>query len=148
VIRLSGAGGAILLVLLAPSCPSAAPGGADEEVALRAVCGRCHDLNLVTEKARSKADWVRVFEKMSALGADGTDEQFDAIGRYIETQLTILAVNEASAREIAHVLNVPDEVAAAVVARRERAKFQDLADLASVRGVEAAAAAHKDRIVF
>lgn len=116
---------------------------------METVCGSCHTLQLVTDRVRPLQQWLDIFEKMVRLGADGTDEQFAAVGRYILTRLTQVRINEAPADELALLLDVPDSIAAAIVARRERQKLCDLADLASVPGLDAAEiSGWKDRIVF
>jgi DNA uptake protein ComE-like DNA-binding protein len=120
-----------------------------DEEAVKAVCGRCHDTQLVMERVRPKTEWIDIFNRMVELGATGTDEQFDAVGRYILTRLTQVRVNEASAKELALVLDIPGTVAAAIVARRERQKFRDMTDLAAVPGLDPASIFKEQaRIVF
>jgi DNA uptake protein ComE-like DNA-binding protein len=86
---------------------------------------------------------------MGNLGARGTDEQFDAIARYIRRHLTMVDVNTATPDELIRLLQVPGSVADAIVERRRRRPFTDLADLGSVPGVDAAALeADRNRIRF
>ncbi|HNP34817.1 MAG TPA: helix-hairpin-helix domain-containing protein [Woeseiaceae bacterium] len=120
-----------------------------EEAAMEAVCGACHTLELVTTRIRSKQAWFGIFEQMLNLGAQGTDKQFAAVGRYILTRLTQVRVNEAPADELALLLDIPGSVAAAIVSYRERQKIVDLEDLRSVPGIDAdELASWADRIVF
>ena len=105
--------------------------------ALQAVCGRCHSLQLVTSQPRSEEDWARVFETMANLGARATDEQFEAIQRYIRSRLTVVDVNTASRDELLRWLPTPGPVADAIVARRALRPFRDLPDLETVPGVDA-----------
>jgi DNA uptake protein ComE-like DNA-binding protein len=92
---------------------------------------------------------MSIFRRMVDLGARGTDEEFDHVGHYILTRLTLVRVNEAPADELARVLDVPDYVANAIVARRARAKFRDAADLATIQGLDPKElAARQDRLVF
>lgn len=54
---------------------------------LQAVCGKCHTLAIVAERRRTKADWVRVLEKMQNLGLPGTEAQVDGAISYIQRNL-------------------------------------------------------------
>jgi DNA uptake protein ComE-like DNA-binding protein len=62
--------------------------------------------------------------------------------------MTPIDVNAAAADEIQIVLNVPETVANAIIARRGTRKFRDLADLKSVPGIDARSLDAKARLIF
>jgi competence protein ComEA len=136
---------------MAPAASGApAPAAADPDLAaVQAVCGRCHSLQLVTSQARSETEWMGLLQKMADLGARGSDEQFDAVVRYLRARLTFINVNEASADELVRILGVPSAVAEAIVTRRQTRRFSDLADLETVGGINRAAMdVRESRILF
>ena len=95
-------------------------------------------------------EWTETVEKMISLGAKGSDEQFDAVMRYLLRNLTKVNVNTAAAAELAPVLDLSDAIAQAVVKyREENGKFKSLDDLKKVPGLNAADLdSRKDRIAF
>ncbi|HZT34120.1 MAG TPA: helix-hairpin-helix domain-containing protein [Bryobacteraceae bacterium] len=117
--------------------------------AVQAVCGRCHTLAVFLNKPRSWSRWNDVFADMTQRGATGTDEQLERVTRYFLENLTLVNVNSSPADELAWVLGVPDDVAQAIIARRERQRFTTLAELRAVPGVDAAKIEQrKSRILF
>jgi hypothetical protein len=52
---------------------------AREDQALKAVCAKCHNLQIVMDTPRSYDDWHDTVQQMVDRGASGTDEQFDDI---------------------------------------------------------------------
>lgn len=104
-------------------------------MAVTAVCGRCHSTDLFANSLRSWLRWNDVFAAMTKNGATGSDDQLERVTRYFLKTLTTVNVNLAPPDEIAGVLGVPDGVAAAIVARRDRRKFKDARELMSVSGV-------------
>jgi competence ComEA-like helix-hairpin-helix protein len=135
--------------LVTPAWAQPALESGDGFKALTTVCGRCHTLELVTDRMRTSADWRRVFEKMARLGLPGSDEEVYAAGRYVRDHLTVVDVNSASAAEIARVLGLSSAAAEAIVARRGQRQFGGLDDLASVPGVDRAQLEQrKQKILF
>lgn len=55
--------------------PSAVPAGIDGETLLQERCTRCHNLNRVTSKKASVAQWTSTVERMVQKGAILTDEE-------------------------------------------------------------------------
>jgi hypothetical protein len=113
---------------------------ADPETDLQAVqqvCGRCHTIAVFLKEPRSWDRWNDVFEDMTRRGATGTDEQLEQVTRYFFENLTLVNVNTSPAEELIGVLGVRDEVAQEIIARRERQRFSDLAQLRAVPGVNA-----------
>ena len=114
------------------------------------VCVRCHASDKVVEGRRFPAQWDQVIEQMVARGATGTDAEYDVIYDYLVAQYGRVAINTASADEIAQVLHLEPNVAEAIVQQRTNAgKFADFEALAAVPGVPVAALEKlRDAIVF
>ena len=68
---------------------------------------------------------------------------------YFFENLTIININSSPADEIAGVLSVGDDVAEAIVARRQSRPFSNLADLRTVPGLDPGILeSRKSRILF
>ncbi len=119
-----------------------------EARSLQMVCARCHHLELVMDTPMGYENWQETVQKMVDLGAQGTDEQFDDVMDYLHRTMTTIDVNAADADELEIVLNVPESVAQAIIARRSTRKFTDLADLKSVPGIDAPTLDGKARLIF
>jgi len=104
--------------------------------AVQAVCGRCHTSALFMKRPRSWDRWNDVFADMTKRGASGTDDQLARVTTYFLENLTLVNVNTSPADELAWVLGVRDEVAVAIIARRQRQPFANLAQLRAVPGVD------------
>jgi len=104
--------------------------------AVQAVCGRCHTSALFMKQPRSWDRWNDVFADMTKRGASGTDDQLARVTTYFLENLTLVNVNTSPADELAWVLGVRDEVAVAIIARRQRQPFANLAQLRAVPGVD------------
>jgi competence protein ComEA len=125
-----------------------APDLAREARSVQAVCARCHNLQIVMDTPMSYDAWHDTVQTMVDRGASGTDEQFDDIMDYLHRTMTTIDVNTAHADELETVLNVPERVAQAIIARRSTQKFTGLADLKSVPGVVATTVDAKARLIF
>ena len=104
--------------------------------AVQAVCGRCHTTAVFLDKPRSWDRWNDVFADMTQRGANGTDEQLERVTRFFLENLTLVNVNTSPAEELAGVLGVGDDVAQAIIARRQRQPFANIAELRAVPGVD------------
>jgi competence ComEA-like helix-hairpin-helix protein len=102
------------------------------------VCGRCHPLERVTAARRSRSQWEEVISTMiSARNAQVSDEEFDIVLNYLVKAHGRVDVNRAAAADLEEVLEVPEKVAAAIVAyRKEHGRFEDFDALAKVPGVD------------
>jgi competence protein ComEA len=129
---------------LAPADPRLAR----ESQSLKAVCAKCHNLQLVMDTPRSFDDWHDTVQQMVDRGASGSDEQFDDIMDYLHRTMTTINVNTAVADELEIVLNVPETTAQAIIARRSKQKFTGLTDLKSVSGIDAPTVDAKARLIF
>lgn len=103
------------------------------------LCRECHDLDAVISDNRTKEGWKKTVAKMGERGAEGTDEQFDAIISYLAKNFGRIDVNKASAEEIAAGLDFSAKEAAAIVAYRDKnGAYKDWQDLKKVEGLDAA----------
>jgi competence ComEA-like helix-hairpin-helix protein len=117
--------------------------------AVQAVCGRCHTPKLFLGQFRSWDRWNDVFADMTKRGANGTDEQLARVTTYFLENLTLVNINSSPADELTGVLGVGDDVAQAIIARRERQPFANIAQLRTVPGVDPAKLEErKSRILF
>src|SRR5438067_2474516 len=104
----------------------------------RAICGSCHSITLV-DGLRTESEWRDEVDQMIKIGARGTEEQFQRVLRVLARTLTKVNVNTAEPRQIAPVLDLSDEAAAAVVRSRiENGRFKTIEDLKKVPGVDPA----------
>jgi len=129
------------------------PDGPGKQTFLR-ICGTCHSPANVIGKGYAEGVWSQVVGTMIQRGAQGTNEQFAAIVRYLAANFgpapEKIDVNTSTVLELRNWLNLTQEQADAVVTcRREHGDFKSLDDLKKVPGV----APHfwdvrKDRLTF
>ncbi len=124
------------------------------------VCGGCHKVELVTSRRATKEQWRQTIQAMIDKGADGTDEQLNAVLDYLAKNYGPakgptgrpgkLNVNKASAEELASFLEIPASEAAAIVKYREKkGSLKDWRDLQHVAGLDIKPVeAKKDRLEF
>src|SRR4030095_12942178 len=102
-----------------------------------------------------RGGWRRTIEKMLAVGAKATDQEFDAVLGYLATNFPAddvpkINVNTAAAIEFESGLSLRRSQAAAVVRYREKnGPFKSIEDLKKVPGVDVEKIeAKKDRLIF
>ena len=127
--------------------PAAADAKAAEEEELARVgeettdqlCRMCHPIENITRMRRTVREWADVITTMQGRGANGTEEQFQAIHKYLARYYGLVAVNTASAQDLSAVLGLTAKDAEAIVAyRKAHGKFADLAALSKVEGIDTA----------
>jgi hypothetical protein len=117
--------------------------------AVQTVCGRCHTTAIFLNKPRSWDRWNDLFADMTQRGATGSTELLARVTTYFLENLTIVNVNTSPADELAGVLGVSEDVADAIVARRQRQPFADIVQLCAVPGVDPGKLElRKSRILF
>lgn len=133
----------LLFASLAQNLPDG-PGKAE----LQKICLDCHDLDTVTMENRTKEGWKKTVAKMGERGAEGTDEQFEAVIQYLTKNFGRINVNTASADEIAAGIGFTPKEADAIVGYRDKnGVYTDWKDLKKVDGLDAARVdAKKDHI--
>lgn len=137
----------MLFLLLFASLTQDLPDGPGKD-ALMKICQDCHELDTVTVDNRTREAWKKTVAKMIDRGAEGTDEQFDAIVNYLTKNFGRINVNKATAEEIAPYLGFSAKESEAIVQYREKnGAFKDWRDLKKVDGLDAAKVeAQKDHI--
>jgi len=131
------------------------PDGAGKDVVIK-TCDPCHGLGPVVDTHLSKAGWRKKVDKMIDRGAEGTDEEFDAIVTYLaahygeDTAVTKIYVNSATAKQLETGLGLSPSAAAAIVKQRTKTgRFKDWRDVAKVSGVDAKVIeTKKDQLIF
>jgi DNA uptake protein ComE-like DNA-binding protein len=127
----------LLAVIAASVVAGAAADPNPDREAVEAVCGHCHTTAVFLNKPRSWDRWNGVFADMTQRGAKGTDEQLEKVTRFFLENLTLVNVNTSASEELAGVLGVSDEVVQAIIERRQRRRFDNIAELREFPGVNA-----------
>jgi|SRR5579885_2031208 competence protein ComEA len=102
------------------------------------ICGSCHEIETVISSRRTKLGWRRITEEMVARGAEGSDEELQAIVDYLAEWFGKVNVNAASAAELEKALGLAQKEAEAIVAYREQhGKYGSFEELLKTPGVDA-----------
>lgn len=148
----------IVVALIGMARPALAqdtlPDGPGKDPLLR-VCSQCHEASKSTSVKLTRAGWIETIDKMKALGADGSEQEFQAILEYLATHFRgeldrPLDLNTAEALDLESVLGLLRRESAAFLQYRSKRgvlkSIDDLKDLdpAIVKKIEA----RKDRIAF
>ncbi len=119
------------------------------------VCGKCHDVGVVTGYHLTKQGWTDIISQMIEKGAEGTDAQLNAVLEYLTKNFGPAAaahinVNKAAAKDLETQIGLTaDEAAAIVKYRGDNGEFKELDDLKKVPNLDfKKIEAKKDRIVF
>lgn len=104
--------------------------------AVAAVCTVCHSSSQFLSTPRGSGRWEQVFAEMSGYGANGTDDQLDRVVNYFQKNLTVINVNTSPVEDVEQTLQVSDQVAAEIMARRKQELFTGLDDLGKIPGVD------------
>jgi len=126
------------------------------KVTVQRICGNCHAAQIVMGRKASKEGWERIVADMVEKGATGTDAEFDQVVVYLTKNFpdtgvtTKINVNTATAEDLATILELPGNVAAAIVKyRSEKGNFKSAEDLKKVPGLdEKKVDEKKDRMAF
>jgi competence protein ComEA len=116
------------------------PGPGHDEVLK--VCGKCHSAEQAASLRQSRSGWEETVSKMVNLGAEGSDEEFEAILTYLTKNygpeaVKPVNVNTATPVEIESVLGLTRSESAAIVQyRTDKGAFKTVDDLKSVPGLD------------
>src|SRR6202041_2405416 len=105
--------GVVLAVSWACGVAAPAPDLAREGESLKAVCSKCHNLQMVMDTPMSYEAWHDTVQTMVDRGASGTDEQFDDVMDYLHRTMTTINVNTAGGGGLGIGLGGRDSVAKA-----------------------------------
>jgi competence protein ComEA len=120
------------------------------------LCGVCHAAEIVMNRRESVDGWNAVVVDMIERGAKGSDDEFGQVVEYLvanfsnTTAVNKINVNQASAKDVAAGLEIPEKQASAIVEYREsKGKFKSIEDLLQVPGIDSAAIeAKKSKLEF
>lgn len=108
------------------------------KAALVKVCSNCHTAESVVQTLRTRQEWADVVDQMARYGADASDQEFDQILAYLVKYFSRIPINKATAKDLQSALDIPAEVADAIVAyRAEKGDFKTVDDVKKVPGLEA-----------
>jgi len=128
----------MFFLLLIASLVQELPNGPGKAEVLK-LCLDCHDQDTITVDNRTREAWKKTIAKMVDRGAEGTDEQFDAIIAYLTKNFGRINVNKATAEEIVSGIDFSPKEAGAIVAYREKnGSYKEWRDLTKVDGLDAA----------
>lgn len=114
-------------------------------------CSQCHGLEMVTKQRNTADGWSAVIDDMVSRGAQGTDDDFDLIIKYLAANFGLkVNINKASASDLSKVLQITSADAAAIVHYRETAgELKDWSDLEKVPHIDIKKLeSEKDRVEF
>ena len=130
------------------------PEGAGRAATIR-VCGKCHSPERAASLHQRRSAWEDTIVKMVKLGAQGSDEELEAVLDYLSTHFGTeipgpVDINRARAVDLEAGLLLRRSQALAVVAYRDKnGFFKSVDDLRNVPGLDfQAIQAKKSRIVF
>ncbi len=137
---------AVILLLAGPACAQEAT---TPQAAVAKVCTSCHAMQLVMDTPRDYDAWHDTVQKMIDRGAQGSQEEFALVMDFLFQNMTTVDVNHAGLEDLMTVLQAPQAAGEAIIARREKRPFKDMADLpASVPGLDPAVLTAKKRMIF
>jgi len=143
-----------LLVALRASAQDTLPEGRGQQQVLK-VCAQCHEAQKAASLKLSRAGWSDEIDKMKALGATASDQDFSEILEYLVSNFRgeidrPLDMNSADSIELESVIGLLRRESAAVLQyRAKRGPFRSLTDLKDLdpvilKKIET----KKDRVVF
>ena len=104
--------------------------------AVKKICVGCHELDVVTASLRTKIGWQQNVDDMIARGAEGSDDDMEAVVEYLTKFFGKINVNTATVQELETSLGLSETESKAIVAYREQnGKLKDFEQLKKVPGV-------------
>jgi len=101
------------------------------------ICSGCHEVSTVTGIRRTRIGWQTNVEEMVSRGAEGSDEDMEAVVGYLTRFFGKINVNTASAKDLQSFLGLSDKEAQAIVAyRQQNGNFKDFEQLKKVPGMD------------
>jgi competence protein ComEA len=136
------------------SLGQALPEGPGRAATIR-VCGKCHSPERAASLHQSHSAWEDTIIKMMKLGAQGSDEELEAVLGYLSTHFSTevpgpLDINKARAVDLeAGLLLRRSEAKAIIEYRDQNGGFKSLDDLRKVPGIDfEKIESKKSRLVF
>ena len=111
------------------------PGEGRDDVAY--MCVPCHGVLHAIVAPKTPLGWQDTVDDMISRGADGSDEQAEAVVKYLSAHFEAVDVNTAAAADIVRVSGLSQQDADAIVAYRAAGhKFKSFGDLQQVPGLD------------
>lgn len=107
------------------------------------ICGQCHGVEMAVKLRMSEDRWAGVVDDMVSRGAQGTQDDFDRVSRYLgkyfgpeSAAAGKVSINKASARDLV-AAGIPDDAAALIVSFREKnGSLKSWAELEKIPGLD------------
>ncbi len=146
--------GIVLAVFAGTAVTDQLPEGYGKAATVR-VCGKCHSPERAASLHQKRSAWEDTIVKMMKLGADGSNEEFEAILTYLSTHFgpeapAPININTADAVDLeAGLLLLRSQAKAMIEYRAEHGDFKSLDDLRKVPGLDfQKVESKKSRLVF
>lgn len=146
--------GTVLAVVAGTGWADSLPEGYGKAATVR-VCGKCHSPERAASLHQKRSAWEDTIVKMMKLGADGSNEEFEAILTYLSTHFgpeapAPININKADAVDLeAGLLLLRSQAKAVIEYRTEHGDFKSLDDLRNVPGLDfQKVESKKSRLVF
>ena len=144
----------LALTLVAGAMYADLPEGPGKAVTVR-ICGRCHSPERAASLHQSRSAWEDTIVKMMKLGAQGSDEELEAVLRYLSTYFAPeppgpIDINKARAVDLeAGLLLLRSQAEAVIEYRSKNGDFRSIEDLRNVPGLDyEKVESRKSRLVF
>ena len=144
----------LALMLLSGSAKADLPAGPGKSATVR-VCGKCHSPERAASLHQSRSAWEDTIVKMMKLGAQGSDEELEAVLGYLSTHFAPeppkpIDINKARAVDLEAVLLLRRSQAKAVIEyRTKNGSFKSIDDLRKIPGLDfQKIEAKKSQLVF
>lgn len=114
------------------------------------VCGACHGVDLIAGQRATKDGWGYIVDDMISRGASATNDQIQSIKDYLAKNYGQVNANKGAAAELAQVLEItPDQAAAIVKYRTDHGPFKTIDDIKKVPELASVNMdAKKDRLAY
>src|SRR4051794_10148026 len=124
------------VALCAPAFAAELPDAPAKEKVVK-ICGTCHELETVVASQRTKLGWQQMTEDMVARGAEGSEDDLQAVVQYLTDNFGKVNVNTADAAGIQKLAGLTENDARAIVQYREQnGKYKSFADLLKTPGID------------
>jgi competence protein ComEA len=102
-----------------------------------AVCSKCHPPDRIVATRRTKSQWEEVLDKMTKLGAQINDDNYETLMDYLLRQYGKININRGESKDIVLVVHLSVADADVIVKyRTEHGDFADFDALAKVPGID------------
>ena len=102
-----------------------------------AVCSKCHTPERILAARRTRTQWEEVLDKMTKIGAQITDENYDTIMGYLLSRYGMININRGESKDISLIVNLSATDSDAIVKyRADHGAFTDFDAVAKVPGID------------